>query len=463
MSPQRIRWLAAGAAVIVLLFALLSWQKAVVVLADGAAFPVTSRALTVAGAVSDAGVDLGPEDQLTPGGLTFLRSGLIIDVQRAAQVLLRADGQEYSLVSTERDPATLLAEFEVELGPEDRLLLAGESLPMDAPIPYSPNLLLEVVRAVTISLTEDGQPIQFRSSAPTLGVALAEEGIDLLASDDLQPGPQSALEGDLNATLTRSRPVAITLGDEVFELRSTAATVGEALAEAGVALQGLDVVEPAESAPVPEDGQITVRRVYETVSLSQEDMPYETEWVADPETELGTTSVIELGRTGVLAERTRIRYENGEEIERLEEGEWVLVEPVDQISGYGSMIVIRTTVVDGVEIEYWATMQMYATSYSPCRSGVDKCLYGTSTPGVVVDQGVVATYLDWYRAARGATVYVPGYGQGAIYDNSGAYYNGRPWIDLGYSDEAWVTWGSWVTVYFTTPVPEVIPYFLVTP
>ncbi len=50
------------------------------------------------------------------------------------------------------------------------------------------------------------------------------------------------------------------------------------------------------------------------------------------------------------------------------------------------------------------------------------------------------------------TVFVPGYGPAKISDN-GAYPDGRPWIDLAYSDADWVTWGDWVTVYFTTPIP----------
>lgn len=452
MSPQRIRWLAAGAALIVLLFALLSWQKAVVVLADGAAYPVTSRALTVSGAVSDAGVELGPEDELTPAGLSLLRSGLIIDVQRAAQVVLRADGQEYSLVTTERDPAALLAEFDIELGPEDRLLLAGESQTLDAPIPYSPTLLLEVRRAVSVTLNDDGQSLQFRSSAPSLGIALAEQGIDLLASDDLQPGPHTALDADLHVTLIRAQPVAIQLGDQHYELWSTAATVGEALAEAGVALQGLDVVEPAESAAVPEDGQITVRRIYETVSLTQQPIEFSTEWAPDPETEIDNYSVIQLGQYGVEAQRTRVRYENGAEVERQNEGSWTLVEPVTQIRGYGTDIVIRTAVVDGVTIEYWRAVTLYVTSYSPCRSGVpDRCYYYTSL-GDEVKQGVAAVYLEWWYPMGNHTVYVPGYGHAKISD-VGAYPDGRPWIDLGYSDDDWVPWGGWYTVYFTTPVP----------
>lgn len=37
---------------------------------------------------------------------------------------------------------------------------------------------------------------------------------------------------------------------------------------------------------------------------------------------------------------------------------------------------------------------------------------------------------------------------------------GQPWIDLGYSDDDYEAWHSWVTVYFLTPVPQNVVYVL---
>ena len=31
------------------------------------------------------------------------------------------------------------------------------------------------------------------------------------------------------------------------------------------------------------------------------------------------------------------------------------------------------------------------------------------------------------------------------------------WIDLGYSDDDWVTWAGYTTVYFIAPVPPDVP------
>jgi resuscitation-promoting factor RpfB len=63
--------------------------------------------------------------------------------------------------------------------------------------------------------------------------------------------------------------------------------------------------------------------------------------------------------------------------------------PKTRILGYGTKAEVRTAVVDGVEIEYWRAVQMYATSYSPCRSGADRCYPGTSS-GKSLRKGMVA-------------------------------------------------------------------------
>lgn len=460
MNAARIRWLALGAALIVLAFGYASLSRTVTVMADGQVVILTTRAVTVGGALRDAGIMLGSGDQTTPNELWPISDGTVIDVQRAARIQLHVDGQVYQTQSGERNPAVLLALWNIDLGEGDRLTLAGQTVSLGDPLPDEPFISLEVRRAVELAVNEGGRSTSFLTSAPTVGQALAEHGIQLSVADDADPAAETPLDDALTVTILRARPITIEIDDESIEAYSASATVGEALTDAGIALQGLDYSEPAADQALPDDGHIAIVRVSESLVLEQEILPHATEFQVDPEAELGASSVIQEGQDGVTSSRTRVRYENGVEVSQIQEDGRVLVEPITQINGYGSQAVIRTTVVDGVEIEYWATMSMYATSYSPCRSGVDQCLYGTSTSGVSVAKGVVATYRDWLLAARGVTIYVPGYGPGAFYDVGGGFPDGRPWIDLGYSDSDWVGWSGWVTVYFTTPVPANIPYFI---
>ena len=114
--------------------------------------------------------------------------------------------------------------------------------------------------------------------------------------------------------------------------------------------------------------------------------------------------------------------------------------------------------VDGVQIEYWRAVQMYATAYSPCRSGSDRCYSGTSS-GKKLAKGMVAFRYSWYLAMGGQPLYIPGYGFATVEDVCGGCV-GKPWIDLGYSDDDYQQWSSWVTVYFLTPVPPNVIYVL---
>lgn len=458
MTPARLRWLAAIALLLVLVAAYAFTTRQVTVLADGRAQALSTRALTVGAALDELGIHTHREDLVQPARFMPLRNGIIIAVQRAARIQVHADGAWHTVVTGEKDPARVLAELDLALGPDDALLLAGQPLPEGSPLPDAPVIVLELRRAVAITLQVDGQTQQFRSAATTLGAALAQQGIELSLGDSLEPAAETRLAGPLSASLQRGRAVSITLAGSTLTQYSAAATVGEALAQAGIALQGEDFSEPAEDQPVPPDGNIRVVRVTESVQLVQEIIPHQTSWQPDDMAELDTISVVQLGQDGVQASRVRVRFEDGQEVARQNEAERILVQPVEQINGYGTNIVIRTAVVDGVTIEYYRAVQVFATSYSPCRSGVpNQCFHGTSLGAGSPRRGIVATWYNWFIALGGHSVYIPGYGAGIIAD-VGAYRDRSvPWIDLAFTDADYEPWATYVTMYFTTPVPPDVP------
>jgi 3D (Asp-Asp-Asp) domain-containing protein len=199
-------------------------------------------------------------------------------------------------------------------------------------------------------------------------------------------------------------------------------------------------------------------RVSESVQLAQKPIPFESDIQASADVPLDQTQILQPGETGLSVQRIRIRYEDGKEISRLTEDETTVRPPKTRILGYGTKVEVKKTVVDGSEIEYWRAVQMYATSYSPCRSGGDRCYPGTSS-GRSLQKGVVGVQYAWYLAMGGQQLYIPGYGYATIEDTCNGC-KGKPWIDLGYSDSDWQQWNSWVTVYFLTPVPANIIYDL---
>ena len=367
--------------------------------------------------------------------------------------------QTITLQTDERVPSALLNQAGIKLNPNDRVLLNGLSVSLDQPITTYP-ITLQIRRAVSLTLvTPDGQQ-EIQSSAFTIGEAIQESEYWLRAGDKIEPALNSPLRDSMTIRVTSPRELTVRVDGKALQIQSSARTVGEALAEAGIPLLGLDYSLPAdaEREALPSDGQIRVVRVSESVQLAQKPIPFESDLQASADVPLDQTQILQPGENGLTVQRIRIRYEDGNEISRLTEDETLVRPPKKRLLGYGTKLETKIATVDGVEIEYWRAVQMYATAYSPCRSGTDQCHSGTSS-GQSLKKGMVGLRYDWYLSMQGQRLFIPGYGFASVEDVCGGCV-GKPWIDLGYSDNDYEQWNSVVTVYFLTPVPANVIYVL---
>jgi uncharacterized protein YabE (DUF348 family) len=388
----------------------------------------------------------------------------VIQLTRALDVVIEVGDQVYRLSTTQRTPGEWLMAAGVEIEENDRILINGQTYLPDQTMIYLPEYSIEVRQAVPVTLQAEGAQWQINSAAPTLGEALWEAGFVLTEADQLFPPPETPLSGPVTVQLTSGKMITVQVDGSSFQVYTSAQTVGAALAQTGLSLQGLDYSIPAEGEALPDDGVIRVVRVSEEVVINQETIQFEYQLQPDAELELDQFRVIQAGQVGLRAERVRVRYEDGAEVNRQVEDEWVVRDPVARIQGYGTKIVVRTVETPDGVIEYWRAVEMHATSYSPCRSDgeEDRC-YPYTSLGLPVEKGVVAVIYDWFIPMGWHTVYVPGYGHAVIADVGGGI-PGEYWIDLGYSDDDYVPWSEWVTVYFTTPIPpeHEIVYILTT-
>jgi uncharacterized protein YabE (DUF348 family) len=372
-------------------------------------------------------------------------------------VTITDNGKVITLQAEARIPSVLLDQAGIKLNPNDRVLLNGLPIALDQPIASFP-ITLQIRHAVTLTLiTLDGER-KLQSSAFTVGEAIQEASIWLRAGDQVAPTLDMALKDGMKIEITPARTLTVHTDGKSLQIQSSARTVGEALAGAGIPLMGLDYSRPAEQEPLPPDGQIKVVRVSESVLLAQKPIPFENDFQASADVPLDQTQIVQPGETGLTVQRIRIRYEDGKEISRLTEEETMVRPPKTRLLGYGTKIEVKTATVEGVQIEYWRAVQMYATSYSPCRSGNNKCYPGTSS-GKSVQKGVVGLRYEWYLSMQGQQLYIPGYGFGSVEDVCNGC-RGKPWIDLGFSDHNFEAWHTWVTVYFLTPVPANVIYVL---
>ena len=427
---------------------------------NGSESSLRTHARTVMTALRDAGVTLGDKDQVQPSGNDRLIPGMTIQVQFAREVIIQAGGEIEKVITTELSPENILLEAGVKVFPGDRLdVTRWLEDPSGTRVPKYP-LSVQLDQGVALEIIDSGTSIPFRSAAATVGDVLWEAGIILYEGDLVDPYSGASVSEANRIEITRSQPLVFETEDGVVHTRVAGKTVSEGLAQAGIALAGMDYTIPEMKSPIPSDGRIRVVRVQEKILYEMEPIPFSTIYQPADYLELDTLEVITMGSYGVLAKRIRLRIEDGVEVERSVDEAVTVIESKPRVVGYGTKIVVRTLNTGSGTIEYWRAIPVYATSYSPCRIGTSYC--GTYTAsGRTVVRGVIGVIRSWYNQMKGWPVFVPVYGPGSIED-IGAGFADRDWVDLGFPDDEYEAWHDWTTLYFLTPVPPIdsIPWIL---
>ncbi len=461
MKPKKwILTLALILAFVIALAMVLPLHKSVVLAVNGQHYSVDFWGFRVSDAVAASGLSLYQGDQVQPPLTDPIKSGQVVVIESASWLVVLADENPHWLWGSRSTPRGELEQLALKIRPEDQLWSTGGNLSLDQPLGEAPPTTYQVRRASRINLEIEGEHITITSTSPTLGGALWENGIQLVNADRLNPPLETWLHGQqIEARLERSRPVTIQFMGQETTSRVVATTVGDALSASGFTLQGLDTSIPPEEAPLPADGNIRVVHYDEEILLEQENLPFGLEYRPLDSLDLDSQQVVQTGEYGILARRVRILYQDGEEVLREVEDEWVAKQPQARVIGYGTRINLRTVDTPEGPVQYYRAVQAYATSYSPCRIGIAGQCSDRTASGATLQKGMIGVIRSWYNAMRGQRVYIPGYGFASIED-IGAGVSGQHWVDLGYSDDDWVGWAQTVTVYFLAPVPANLLYIL---
>ncbi len=429
----------------------LATQEQYTVYVDGEPSTVTGHFETVGEALVAAGVEVGPHDSVTPSETAPPSPDEGITVRRASEVTLRTEAGTDVLFTHQPALGAFLREAGVAVQRTDQIFADGERVAFNAldetPLPA----VVEIGRFMTVTIHDGREQQTLRTAAQTVGEALREANVTLYAADGVEPSPGSWLEPEMHIRVQRSMPLTINVDGRLIQTRSHHTNALDVLAEAGIGLVGEDYVRPGPETTLEPDDIIEVVRVTEDFRIEDEPIPFETRWQATDQLEIDNRALLQQGVPGVLRRRIRVRYENGAAVSETPAGEWVAREPVDEIMGYGTQVVVRSVQTPSGAYEYWRKVRMRVTSYTAASAGKppDHPTYGITASGLEAGTGIVAVDPDVVPFET--WVYVPGYGTGFAGDTGGGI-NGR-WIDLGYDENEYQSWSGYVDVYYLTPVP----------
>ncbi|MFI9212669.1 ubiquitin-like domain-containing protein [Streptomyces sp. NPDC053253] len=293
--------------------------------------------------------------RLVPQALVvaFLAGGTSAFVANDKAVRLSVDGVPRSLHTFADDIDELLAHEGLTVGAHDIVAPApGEALANGDEV---------VVRyGRPVSLTLDGRRHQIWTTARTVEGALRQLGVRAEGAYLSVSRAAAISRHGLALDVRTERTVTFLADGRERVVRTNAATIREALAEAGITLSGQDTTSVAADA-FPRDGQtVTVLRITGSRQVREEAIPYAVERVRDPELFAGTETVERQGVAGVRRVTYALRTVNGVRQKPRRTGEEIIREPVSRKVRVGTRALPGSVAgADGLD---WAAL-------AACESG----------------------------------------------------------------------------------------------
>lgn len=236
--------------------------------------------------------------------VAFLAGGTTAFVANDKAVQLSVDGRPRTLHTFAGDVSELLAEEGVRVGEHDMVAPSR-----DARLASGDEVSVRYGRPVRLTL--DGEQREVWTTAHTVDGALREMGVRAEGAYLSASRSRSIGRAGLALDVRTERAVTIMADGRTRTIRTNAATVREAVEEAGITLRGQDTTSvPPDS--FPRDGQtVTVLRVIGGREIREEPIPFGVRRTADPTLFKGTEVVDRPGRPGLRRVTYYLRTVNG--------------------------------------------------------------------------------------------------------------------------------------------------------
>ena len=300
-----------------------------------------------------------------------------------------------------------------------------------------------------VKVIDNGKPIVVKTMGTSVEQALERLGITIRPADYISMPLGASLDNDsMNViNIKRAVPVSIMIDGQLREVWSYKDTVEEVIGENGIILNPLDRYEGlTATSQVTADMVIRVVRVSEEITAEKVDIPYTV--VEKPNNTMndGETKTIVNGENGIREKYYKITYEDGKPVDRLFVNEDVVKAPVDQVVEFGTVMNFRNS--RGELVRYSKVLEMRATAYTSSYEDTGKYpdhpAFGVTYTGLKAREGVVA--VDPKVIPLGTKLYIeipgsaPDYGF-AIAGDIGSAIKGKN-IDLYFDTPAQVRqWG----------------------
>lgn len=190
----------------------------------------------------------------------------------------------------------------------------------------------------SIILSDNGLSAGINTRAQTVDKLLEEQKIPLSEHDEIIPDKSSPILPNMIIEIRRAMKISIAVDDKKIENYTLAKTVPLILAENSVILGRLDKTDPPLSGPVTDGTRIIVTRINVEEKVIPQDIPFKTITKTDAKLGWREKRVETPGVNGILEVKYRITYKNGQEVSRIALEKNIAQEPVTEVVTQGTYV-----------------------------------------------------------------------------------------------------------------------------
>jgi uncharacterized protein YabE (DUF348 family) len=243
--------------------------------------------------------------------------------------MLSVDGQPREVDFRGGTVADVLAAAGLEASERDVLVPSADSEVSDGD-------RIALRRARQITLVVDGVEKQVWVTAASVDEALDQIGLrDGALALSASRSRGIPLEG-FRLAVTTPKDVSIIADNAVKPLSTTAATVRDALIEAGIRLDGDDRISATRTTPLADRMVIRVTRVSTVRATETVAVPFETERREDADLFKGETKTLTAGKAGVVRRTVQTVYADGKLEKRTVLASQTVTAPVTRVLAVGT-------------------------------------------------------------------------------------------------------------------------------
>ncbi|MCV4235926.1 G5 domain-containing protein [Virgibacillus sp. LDC1] len=206
-----------------------------------------------------------------------------------------------------------------------------------------------------VQLVVDGRVTTVETRGSLLQELLDEQAITLSPQDQISMPLNGAIQDGDRIIIERAIPVKVTVGSTTKTIFTSQDTVDHVLKEAGVTIQGEDIVQPSQDTKLTSNMNIHVVRVTKQKVKETEDREFRVIKTADPSLEKGDNRVIQRGEPGLMVNHYEKVYHNGKLVSKTKVSQEIERRTKDKIIAVGTKKVEKPVIVQAAATDVKAT------------------------------------------------------------------------------------------------------------